>query len=89
MSRGSNMVASAENFNKCLEIWASAELKPVICGSATGFKFYKFGPWVIKLLDNITLSFLKSGLKVYICSEKRFILEYELFVLYVINQSQD
>ena len=82
------MVALAENFNKCLEIWASAQLKPVFCGSATGFKFY-FGLWVIKLLDNITLSFLKSGLKVYICSEKRFILEFELFVLYVINQSQD
>ena len=35
------------NFNKSFEIWAGAQLEPVIGGSATRFKFFKIDLWFL------------------------------------------
>jgi len=43
LRRGSNMVGSTRNSVMCFEIWAGAQLEPVLGGSATRFKFFKFG----------------------------------------------
>ena len=50
---GSNMVGSAGNLNKCFKIWAGAQLEPVIGGSPTRFKFFKFG--LLRSLENLLL----------------------------------
>ena len=43
LRRGSNMVGSTRNSDMCFEIWAGAQLEPVLGGSAMRFKFFKFG----------------------------------------------
>ena len=41
-----NHDGSAENLNKCFEILAGANFEPGINGSATWFKYFKFGLWL-------------------------------------------
>ena len=43
LRRGSNMVGSPENCIQYFDIWAGAQLELVFGGSATWFKFPKFG----------------------------------------------
>ena len=40
MRRGSNMIGSALNINKCFEILAGTQLEPFSGGIATRFKFF-------------------------------------------------
>lgn len=53
MRRRSNIVWFSWNFNKCLEIWASAQLEPIFGSSSSRFKYFKLG--FKRMIKNMTI----------------------------------